>query len=85
MARHAQQSEALYFQMHGLTAQAPEALNETLRRAIETMRRTLYAPSRDELTPWSLEGNQPPLQACHQHERKPQRPLHGHISRGANT
>ena len=54
MAQHAQQSEALYFQMHGLTAQAPEALNEALRRAIETMHRTLYAPSRDELTPSEL-------------------------------
>ena len=54
MAQHAQQSEALYFQMHGLTAQAPEALNEALRRAIESMHRTLYAPSRDELTPSEL-------------------------------
>lgn len=54
MAQHAQQSEDLYFQMYGLTAQAPEALNEALRRAIETMHRTLYAPSRDELTPAEL-------------------------------
>ena len=54
MAQHAQQSEALYFQMYGLTAQAPEALNEALRRAIESMHSTLYAPSRDELTPSEL-------------------------------
>ena len=54
MVQHAQQSEDLYFQMHGLTAQAPEALNEALRRAIESMHRTLYAPSRDELTPSEL-------------------------------
>ena len=50
-----QQSEQLYFQMYGLSAQAPEALNEALRRAIESMHRTLYAPSRDELTPSELE------------------------------
>ena len=54
MVQHAQQSEDLYFQMHGLTPQAPEALNEALRRAIESMHRTLYAPSRDELTPSEL-------------------------------
>ena len=54
MAQHAQQSRNLYFQMHGLTAQAPEALNEALRRAIESMHRTLYAPSRYELTPSEL-------------------------------
>ena len=54
MAQHAWQSEDLYFKMHGLTAQAPEALNETLRRAIESMHRTLYAPSRYELTPSEL-------------------------------
>ena len=54
MVQHVQQSEDLYFQMHGLTAQAPEALNEALRRAIESMHRTLYAPSRDELTPSEL-------------------------------
>ena len=54
MAQYAQQSEDLYFQMYGLTAQPPEALNEALRRAIESMHRTLYAPSRDELTPSEL-------------------------------
>ena len=54
MAPSALQSEALYFQMYGLSAQAPEALNEALRRAIESMHRTLYAPSRDELTPPEL-------------------------------
>ena len=57
MARQAQQvrqSEMLYFQMYGLTARAPEALNEALRRAIESMHRTLYAPSGDELTPSEL-------------------------------
>lgn len=54
MAPSAPQSEALYFQMYGLSAQAPEALNEALQRAIESMHRTLYAPSRDELTPSEL-------------------------------
>ena len=54
MAQHAEQSEDLYFQMYGLTAQAPEALNDALRCAIESMHRTLYAPSRDELTPSEL-------------------------------
>ena len=54
MAQHAHQAADLYFQMYGLTAQAPEALNEALRRAIESMHRTLYAPSRDELTPSEL-------------------------------
>lgn len=54
MAQPSQQSRNLYFQMYGLTAQAPEALNEALRHAIESMHRTLYAPSRDELTPSEL-------------------------------
>ena len=54
MAPSAPQSEGLYFQMYGLSAQAPEALNEALQRAIESMHRTLYAPSRDELTPSEL-------------------------------
>ena len=54
MAQHARQSENLYFQMYGLTVPAPEALNEALRRAIESMHRTLYAPSRYELTPSEL-------------------------------
>lgn len=54
MAPSVPPSEALYFQMHGLSARAPEALNEALRRAIESMHRTLYAPSRDELTPSEL-------------------------------
>ena len=54
MAQSAQRTEHFYFQMYGLSAQAPEALNEALRRAIESMHRTLYAPSRDELTPSEL-------------------------------
>ena len=54
MAQRAEQFEDLYFQMHGLTAQAPEALNDALRCAIESMHRTLYAPSGDELTPSEL-------------------------------
>ena len=54
MAQHADQFEDLYFQMYGLTAQAPETLNHALRCAIESMHRTLYAPSRDELTPSEL-------------------------------
>ena len=54
MAQHVRQSDAHYFQVHGLTARAPEALNADLRSAIESMHRTLYAPSRDELTPSEL-------------------------------
>ena len=54
MVQPIRQSEALYFQMYGLTAQAPEALNESLRCAIESMHRTLYAPSGVELTPAEL-------------------------------
>ena len=54
MAEPARHSEQLYFQMYGLSAQEPEALNEALRRAIESMHRTLYAPSREELTPSEL-------------------------------
>jgi hypothetical protein len=40
--------------MYGLSARAPEALNAALRHAIENMHCTLYAPSRDELTPSEL-------------------------------
>ena len=54
MTQSALRSEQLYFQMYGLSAQAPEALNAALRRAIESMHRTLYAPSREELTPSEL-------------------------------
>ena len=54
MAPPALRSEQLYFQMYGLSARAPETLNTALRHAIESMHRTLYAPSRDELTPSEL-------------------------------
>lgn len=54
MAQQAQQTEDLYFQMYGLTARPPEALNKALRHAIESMHRTLYAPSSGELTPAEL-------------------------------
>ena len=54
MSQHTEQFEDLYFQMYGLTAQAPESLNDALQCAIESMHRTLYAPSRDELTPSEL-------------------------------
>jgi hypothetical protein len=50
----AQQTEDLYFQMYGLTARPPEALNKALQHAIESMHRTLYAPSSGELTPSEL-------------------------------
>ena len=46
----AQQAEDLYFQMYGLTARPPKALNKALQHAIESMHRTLYAPSSGELT-----------------------------------
>ena len=54
MTQSTLRSDQLYFQMYGLSARAPEALNAALRRAIENMHRTLYAPSRDELTPSEL-------------------------------
>lgn len=50
MTRQAEQSDDLYFQMYGLTARPPAALNKALQHAIESMRRTLYAPSSGELT-----------------------------------
>lgn len=50
MAQRAQQSDDLYFQMYGLTARPPEALNKALQQAIESMHRTLYASSSSELT-----------------------------------
>ena len=37
--------------MRGLAPRPPEALNETLRQAIDSLHRTLYSPSLDELTP----------------------------------
>lgn len=54
MVQRAQELDNLYFQMYGLTAQPPEALNKALRHAIESMHRTLYAPSSAELTPAEL-------------------------------
>ena len=54
MAQSAPRADRLYFQIHGLRAEAPEALNESLRIAIEGMHRTLYAPSSEELTPSEL-------------------------------
>lgn len=51
MPRQAPPSQDRYFQAHGLTPRPPEALNETLRQAIGSLRRTLYSPSPDELTP----------------------------------
>ncbi len=50
MTQQAEQADKLYFQMYGLTARPPEALNKALQHAIESMRRTLYAPSSGELT-----------------------------------
>lgn len=43
-------ADASYFQMHGLVPRAPADLNESLRDAVATMRRTLYGPSSKELT-----------------------------------
>lgn len=51
MPRQAPSSQDRYFQVYGLTPRPPEALNETLRQAIGSLRRTLYSPSLDELTP----------------------------------
>ena len=50
MSPHARPADDRYFEMYGLTAQPPEALNAALRQAIESMRRTLYSPSSNELT-----------------------------------
>lgn len=54
MTQQAEQTQDLYFQMYGLTARPPEALNKDLQHAIESMHRTLYAPSSGELTPSEL-------------------------------
>lgn len=54
MAQRAQQTDDLYFQMYGLTARPPAVLNKALQHAIESMHRTLYAPSTGELTPSEL-------------------------------
>ncbi len=54
MPRHAHPASDRFFQMYGLTAQPPHGLNAALQQAIESMRRTLYAPSKDELTPPEL-------------------------------
>ena len=43
-------ADAHYFQQHGLTAQAPELLNESLRQAIGVLERLLYPESNHELT-----------------------------------
>jgi len=50
MAREATQEDRHYFQMFGLSARSPQALNSALKHAIESMHRTLYAPSSGELT-----------------------------------
>ena len=50
MTEQARQTDDLYFQVHGLTARPPDALNKALQHAIESMHRTLYAPSSGELT-----------------------------------
>lgn len=43
-------ADARYFQQHGLNAEAPEVLNESLRQAIGTLERLLYPESNHELT-----------------------------------
>ena len=54
MPQRAQGADDRYFQLHGLTAQAPRALNAALRQAIASLRRTLYGPSVSELTSTEL-------------------------------
>ena len=51
MPRHPHPASDRYFQVHGLSAESPDALNAALQQAIGSLRRTLYAPSIDELTP----------------------------------
>lgn len=43
-------TDAHYFQQHGLTAEAPERLNESLRQAIGALERLLYPESNHELS-----------------------------------
>ena len=50
MTSERQKEERLYLQVHGLRAQAPQALNKMLVQAISTMRRGLYAESVGELS-----------------------------------
>lgn len=50
MTGELKKEELRYFQMHGLKAQPPEALNDAMVRAINTMRRNLYTESAGELT-----------------------------------
>ena len=50
MPQRTQEADDRYFQMYGLTAQAPQTLNMALQQAIASLRRTLYAPSVSELT-----------------------------------
>ena len=50
MVREATQDDRHYFQMFGLSARSPQTLNTALKHAIESMHRTLYAPSAGELT-----------------------------------
>jgi len=40
-----------YFQLHGLRAQAPQALNAALKVAIGQLQTNLYGPAKSELTP----------------------------------
>lgn len=49
-ARDVLSDERHYYQMFGLSARSPQALNTALKHAIESMHRTLYAPSASELT-----------------------------------
>ena len=49
------QDNFLYFQMFGLTATAPDQLNESMRRAIESMHQTLYSSSNDDLSDGEVE------------------------------
>lgn len=44
------QEDRFFFQMYGLNAQPPAALNAALKEAIETMHRSIYSASTGELT-----------------------------------
>ena len=50
MAIKATRDETLYLQARGLRIQAPKALNEALRLALEDMQATLYGEAEEELT-----------------------------------
>jgi hypothetical protein len=54
MAKHASIEDDRFFQMYGLSARPPAALNAALIEAIKSMHRTLYSESKGEMTAQEL-------------------------------